>query len=89
METAKTNCEHACRNTCATLEKAIEKENELLEMFGNSVNDCNMPDVHSLLNGVIEVKKKTVQELQQKLDEIKTRSIIDDDIEESYENADR
>ena len=74
---------------CATLEKAIEKENELLEMFGNSVNDCNMPDVHSLLNGVIEVKKKTVQELQQKLDEIKTRSIIDDDIEESYENADR
>ena len=26
METAKTNCEHACRNTCATLERAIEKE---------------------------------------------------------------
>ena len=48
-----------------------------------------MPDVHSLLNGVVEGKKKTVQELQQKLDEIKTRSAIDDDIEESYENADR
>ena len=85
MEPAKSNCEHACRNTCATIEKAIEKENELLEMFSNSVSDCNMPDVHSLLNGVIENKKKTVQELQQKLDEIKTNSLIDDDIEENYE----
>jgi hypothetical protein len=89
MEATKTNCEHACRNTCVTLEKAIEKEYKLLEMFSNSVNDCNMPDVHSLLNGVIESKKKTVQELQQKLDEIRIRSTIDDDIEESYENADR
>jgi hypothetical protein len=89
MEATKINCEHACRNTCVTLEKAIEKENELLEMFSNSVDDCNMPDVHSLLNGVVEDKKKTVQELQQKLDEIRTRSTIDDDIEESYENADR
>jgi len=89
METAKTNCEHACRNTCATLERAIEKENELLEMFGNSLNECNMPDVHSLLNKVIENKKEAVGVLQQKLDEIKTNSLIDDDIEESYEKEDR
>ena len=85
METAKTNCEHACRNTCATLERAIEKENELLEMFGNSLNECNMPDVHSLLSEAIESKKEAIQVLQQKLDEIKTNSLIDDDIEESYE----
>jgi hypothetical protein len=89
METAKTNCEHACRNTCATLERAIEKENELLEMFGNSLNECNMPDVHSLLNKAIENKKEAVGVLQQKLDEIKTNSLIDDDIEESYEGKDR
>jgi len=89
MEATKTNCEHACRNTCVTLEKAIEKENELLEMFSNSVNDCNMPDFQTLLINMAVNKKIAVQELQQKLDEIKTRSAIDDDIEESYENADR
>ncbi len=89
MEVAKTNCEHACRNTCATLEKAIEKENELLEMFSNSLNECNMPDVHSLLLSIAVNKKIAVQELQQKLNEIKTRSTIEDDIEESYEKEDK
>ncbi|MEJ2495868.1 MAG: hypothetical protein P8Y79_16245 [Ignavibacteriaceae bacterium] len=44
-----------------------------------------MPDVHSLLSEAIESKKEAIQVLQQKLDEIKTNSLIDDDIEESYE----
>lgn len=85
MEAAKTNCEHACRNTCATLEKAIEKENELLELFDSSISDCNIPDVHTLLINMSANKKIAVKELQQMLDEIKIRSTIDDDIGESYE----
>ena len=88
METAKSNCEHACRNTCATLEEAIKKENELLELFNNSLLDCNMPDVHTLLLNMTVNKKNVVRELQQMLDEIKSRSVIDDDIEESYERED-
>lgn len=89
MEPAKNNCEHACRNTCATLEEAIKRENELLVLFNNSLNECNMPDVHSLLINMTVNKKLAVQELQQMLDEIKSRAVIDDDIEESYEREDK
>jgi len=88
MELAKSNCEHACRNTCATLEEAIKKEIELLELFDNSLLDCNMPDVHTLLINMAVNKKNVIQELKQMLDEIKSRSVIDDDIEESYERED-
>lgn len=89
MEPAKSNCEHACRNTCATLEEAIKKENELLALFNNSLNDCSMPDVHSLLINMTVNKKLAVQELQEMLDEIKSRSVIDDGIEESYERLNK
>ena len=85
MEAIKGNCEHACKNTCATLEEAIKRENELLELFNNSLAECNMPDVHTLMSRAIESKKKEILDLQQKLEEIQTRSAIDDDIEESYE----
>ena len=89
MKENKINCEHACKNTCEALEEAIKRENGLLQLYGNSLSDCNMPDIRSLMKQMITNKKKVIAELQQKLDEIKTRSDVIDDIDKSYDKEDR
>ena len=58
-------------------------------MFNDSLNECNIPDVHSLLINMSVNKRLAIQELEQMLDEIKSRAVIDDDIEESYERENK
>ena len=89
METNKVNCDHACKNTCATLEEAIKRETGLVQLFENALTECNVPDIRSLINAAIANTKKAIYELQQKLDEIHSASDIIDDIDESYDKEGR
>ncbi len=84
MEKNKVNCEHACKNTCEALKKALKRENDILEIFNSVVDECSLPEVKSILSELIDEKKKVVQKLEQKLDELQEKSHIIDDIAESY-----
>ena len=84
MEENKVNCEHACKNTCEALKKALKSENSILEIYNSVVDECTLPEVKSLLSELIDEKKKVVQKLEQKMDELQEKSHIIDDIAESY-----
>ncbi len=84
MEENKVNCEHACKNTCEALSKALERESSILEIYNSVVGECSLPEARSLLLELITEKKKVVQKLMQKLDELQEKSNIIDDIVESY-----
>ncbi len=84
MEEKKVNCEHACKHTCEALTGALKKENDILELYYSVVDECTLPEVKSLLVELITEKKKVVQKLEQKMDELLEKSHIIDDIAESY-----
>ena len=84
MEENKVNCEHACKNTCEALKKALKSENSILEIYNSVVDECTLPEVKSLLSELIDEKKKVVQKLEQKMDDLQEKSHIIDDIAESY-----
>ena len=85
MNKTETNCEHACKNTCLTLEESIKRHKDIIDLYESSLNECNIPDISSLINRMITNSKKVIDELNQKLDEIKSASGIIDDIEEKYD----
>jgi hypothetical protein len=78
------NCEHACKITCEALNSALKKENGILEIYNGVVDDCTLPEVRSLLSELITEKKRVIQRLMQRLDELQEKSHIIDDIAESY-----
>lgn len=84
MEENKVNCEHACKNTCEALNQALKKENGILEIYNSVVDECSLPEAKSLLSELMDEKKKVVQKLEQKLNELQEKSHIIDDIAESY-----
>ncbi len=84
MEENKVNCEHACKNTCKALNKALERESSILEIYNSVVGECSLPEVRSLLAELITEKENVVQKLTQKIDELQEKSHIIDDIVESY-----
>jgi rubrerythrin len=84
MEENKVDCEHACKSTCEALKGALKSENNILEIYNGVVDECSLPEVKSLLSELIDEKKKVVQKLEQKMDELLEKSHIIDDIAESY-----
>ncbi len=84
MEENKVNCEHACKSTCEALKQALKSENNILEIYNGVVGECSLPEVKSLLSELIDEKKKVVQKLEEKMDELLEKSHIIDDIAESY-----
>jgi len=84
MEENKINCEHACKNTCEALKQALKRENGILEIYNSVVDECSLPEAKSLLSELMNEKKKVVQKLEQKMDELMEKSHIIDDITESY-----
>ena len=84
MEKNNVNCEHACKITCEALNSALKKENGILEIYNGVVDDCTLPEVRELLAELITEKKKVIQKLMQRLDELQEKSHIIDDIAESY-----
>lgn len=84
MEENKVNCEHACKNTCEALKQALNKENGIQEIYNSVVDECTLPEVKFLLSELMEEKKRAIQKLEEKLDELQEKSHIIDDIAESY-----
>jgi rubrerythrin len=78
------NCQHACKNTCATLNEALRRETALVRFYESVLDDCNIPEVSSYMAGLVEDKRKVILSLIQKLNEIHVRSQTLDGIASSY-----
>lgn len=82
------NCQHACKNTCASLNEALRKETAIIKYYEAVLTECNMPEVRTFMDELIEEKRKIILRLIQKLNEIHVRSQAIDGIASSFNNID-
>lgn len=88
MAELEIKCQHACKNTCATLNEALRRETAMVRFYEGVVDECNMPEVSSYINELVEAKRKVILSLIQKLNEIHVRSQVIDVIASSFNNID-
>lgn len=84
MKETEVNCIHACKSTCAMLNEALRKETAVSKFYESMLDGCNMPDVIEFVSDQIEVKRKCILSIIQKLNEIHARSQIIDGISSSF-----
>ena len=80
-------CQHACKNTCATLNEALRRETALVRFYESALNECNIPEVNSYMTNLVEDKRKLILGLIQKLNEIHVRSQTTDGITSSFNST--
>ncbi|MCU0365523.1 MAG: hypothetical protein MUE93_07670 [Ignavibacteriaceae bacterium] len=68
------NCQHACKNTCASLNEALRKETAVIKYYEGVLAECTMPEVKTFMDELVEEKRKVILRLIQKLNEIHVRS---------------
>ncbi|HEY6435571.1 MAG TPA: hypothetical protein VIY47_03200 [Ignavibacteriaceae bacterium] len=88
MSETAINCQHACKNTCASLNEALRKETAIVKYYEAVLAECNMPEVKTFMDELIEEKRKIILRLIQKLNEIHVRSQAIDGITSSFNNID-
>ncbi len=88
MAELEVKCQHACKNTCATLNEALRRETAMVRFYESVVDECNIPEVSSFITGLIDEKRKVILSLIQKLNEIHVRSQALDGIASSFNNID-
>jgi rubrerythrin len=84
MAELESKCQHACKNTCATLNEALRRETAMVRFYESVLDECNMPDVSTFMNELVEDKRKVILNLIQKLNEIHARSQALDGIVSSF-----
>ena len=82
------NCQHTCKNTCASLNEALRKETAVVKYYEVVLAECNMPEVRTFMDELIDEKRKVILRLIQKLNEIHVRSQATDGITSSFNNVD-
>ncbi len=80
-------CQHACKNTCATLNEALRRETAMVRFYESVLDECNIPEVSNYMTGLVEDKRKVILSLIQKLNEIHVRSQVIDGINSSFSDT--
>ena len=84
MTTSPHVCQHECRNTCATLTKALAIETSLVRMYQEVIQECDEPEVKEFLAELANESSQMVVKIMHKLNEIKARSLSYDGIAASF-----
>ena len=82
------NCQHNCKNTCASLNEALRKETAIVKYYEAVLKECNIPEVKIFVDELIEEKRRIILRLIQKLNEIHVRSQATDGVTSSFNNVD-
>lgn len=80
-------CSHACRNTCAMLQEALKDEAAMVRFYTALKQKCDYPDVHDMIQQLIEERSKSVLVINQKLNELRARAGVLDGIMSSFDPA--
>ncbi len=76
------DCNHACKNTCTSLNEALRKETAMVKFYEGMVDECGIPEVKT-----VDDKRKIILRLIQKLNEIHVRSQTIDGVTSSFEDG--
>ncbi len=87
MNTNDINCAHACKNSCAMLKKAIERETELSRFYEDLTSVCDYPDVQSFLSDSLKRHRQMIDRIREKLGQMEARGQVLDGIISSFDPA--
>ena len=87
MNESSVKCAHACRNTCAMLTEALREEGGMVAFYEQLRSECDYPDVHAMLQELMESRSKSVLMINQKLNELRARADIIDGVISSYDSS--
>lgn len=87
MNTESFRCDHACRNTCATLSEALRAETKLVEFYEQIMAECDYPEIRRFVRELVEERRKSILRIVQKLNEMYARGEIMDGVGASFDPA--
>ncbi|PJB00183.1 MAG: hypothetical protein CO128_01235 [Ignavibacteriales bacterium CG_4_9_14_3_um_filter_30_11] len=87
MKTKEENCKHDCKDNCSLLNEALRKEASIARYYENMIEECNIPEVKSLINNLIEDKRSGILRIIKKINEIHARSQVIDGISSSFNHT--
>ena len=87
MTVYDSECQHACKNTCTSLNEALRKETAMVKFYEGMVDECSIPEVKTFMNELVDDKRKLILRLIQKLNEIHVRSQTIDGVTSSFDNG--
>lgn len=87
MKRNEVHCAHACRNTCAMLIEALEREQTLSDFYAAVSAECDYPDVQAALANVAALRTKTIGLLRKQLDDMQARGEVLDSVKASFDPA--
>jgi hypothetical protein len=79
-------CEHLCRNTCASLTRALSLETSIVRLAEEAIQQCDDGDIKSFLTDLAQTSSETALRLLQKLNEVQARTHIYNDISSSFDS---
>jgi rubrerythrin len=85
MDEENVKCAHACRNTCAMLSQALRDESDMVRFYEKLKAECDYPDVHDMLQELLEARSRSVLRINQKLNEMRARAEILDGVISSFD----
>ena len=86
MSGETSECGHRCRNTCALLQEGLKRELNHIAFLESIVNDCDDPEVRKFAIELVQGHKVLAGQIDEKLNIIRTRAGILDEIIDSYES---
>jgi len=87
MDEKNVKCEHACRYTCAMLSQALREESDMVRFYEKLKAECDYPDVHDMLQDLLESRSRSVLLINQKLNELRARAEILNGVISSFDPA--
>ena len=88
MTDYNSQCQHACKNTCASLNEALRKETAMIKFYEGMLDECKIPEVKTFMDELVDDKRKIILRLISKLNEIHVRSQTSDGIARSFDDGD-
>ncbi|MBD3410747.1 MAG: hypothetical protein GF419_11140 [Ignavibacteriales bacterium] len=79
-------CEHACKNSCASLNEALRRETANVRFYESVIDDCRSPQVRRFLQSIVERRRDDMLNIIRKLNEIHANSHITDGVRDSFDD---
>lgn len=81
------DCEHACRETCAMLRKALRLEEETQAFYRDLRSECDYPEVQSLVDDLLTVHRSVSDRITAQLSIMQARGETLKDVMSSFDPA--
>jgi hypothetical protein len=69
------------------LTEALREESEMVGFYEHLRSECDYPDVHAMLQELMESRSKSALMINQKLNELRARAEIIDGVISSYDSS--